>query len=56
MFHMLDQFVILSTSAESEEAAACTRDDRWHDRGWSHQQSDKEDFPESERSLMKTRK
>ena len=32
------------------------RDDRWYGRGWSHQQRDKEDFPESERSLMKTRK
>ena len=32
------------------------RDDRWYGRGWSHQQREKEDFPESERSLMKTRK
>ena len=32
------------------------RDGRWYGRGWSHQQRDKEDFPESERSLMKTRK
>ena len=32
------------------------RDDTWYDRGWSHQQRDKEDFPESERLLMKTRK
>ena len=32
------------------------RDDRWYGRGWSHQQRDKEGFPESARSLMKTRK
>ena len=25
------------------------RDDRWYGRGWSHQQRDKEDFPESQR-------
>ena len=31
------------------------RDDRWYNSVWSHQQRDKEDFPESERSL-KTRK
>ena len=29
------------------------RDDRSYGRGWSHQQRDKEDFPESERSLIK---
>ena len=50
MFHVLDQFVILSRSAESEEAAAAgLRDDRWYGRGWSHQQRDIEDFPESRR-------
>ena len=25
------------------------RDDRWYGRGWSHQQRDKQDFPESQR-------
>ena len=28
---------------------ASLRDDRWYGRGWSHQQRDKEDFPESRR-------
>ena len=33
---VLDQFVILSRSAESEEAAASDlRDERWNSRGWS---------------------
>ena len=31
------------------------RDDRLYGRGWSHQQRDEEDFPELEKSLMKTR-
>ena len=30
--------------------------DRWYGRGWSHQQRDIEDFPESERSERKPEK
>ena len=41
-----DHFVILSKSEEREEGAACQKEERCHDRGWSHQQRDKKDFPE----------
>ena len=38
-------------SEEKEEAAACLKRGKMRDvkgRGWSHQQIDKKDFPESE--------
>ena len=34
---------------------ACVKNEGYHGIGWSHQQIDKEDLPESERSLMKIR-
>ena len=32
------------------------RDERWCGRGWSHQQRDKEDFPESEEIINENQK
>ena len=53
---MFDQFVILSRSQEREEAAACLSEGRgFYSREWSHHKRDKEDFPESVRSLMNIR-
>ena len=51
MFQVFDQLVILSRSADfvKKLLLADLRDDIWYGRGWSHQQRDKEDFPESRR-------
>ena len=50
MFQLFDQLVILSRSEERKEAAAChLKDEGCNSRMQSHQQTDKGDFPESQR-------
>ena len=56
IFQVFAQFVILSRSEEMEEAF-WQKDEGFHSRGWSHQQRDKDDFPDIQRenALMKIR-
>ena len=56
LIQVFDQFVNLSKSEEREEAAVCLsvkKDERSQGGEWRHRQRDREDFPESMRSLMK---
>ena len=55
---MFDQLVIIffqGLERRKRLQPSCLKDEVCHGRGWSHQQIDKEDFPESERSSMKIR-
>ena len=53
---VFDKFLFSLRSEEREEAAACLSEGwRCHGTEWSYQQRDKEDFPESVRSLMRIR-
>ena len=47
IFQVFDYFVTPSRSGETEAAAACLSEG-WGMSQWSHQQRDKEDFPESQ--------
>jgi len=52
IFQVFDQFVILSRSKEIMRLVpVCLKEKGCHVLGWSHQQRDKDDFPESQRDL-----